>query len=147
MADSPCQVDFYVLADAEGSPEQLACKLALMAWEQGFRIAVRTEDEQAANRLDELMWESPPGRFLPHARGEATTVAPVLISAANEALDEGRDLVINLAPTAVPEPGRFRRLLEIVPADHGLREASRTKFRQYREQGLEPAHHRIGQSR
>jgi DNA polymerase-3 subunit chi len=147
MAGSPCQVDFYVLADAEGSPEELACKLALMAWEQGFRIAVRTEDEQAAGRLDELMWESPSGRFLPHALGEGAGGAPVRIGAGDEAMDEGRDLVINLASTAVPAPGRFRRLLEIVPADHGLREASRTKFRQYRDQGLEPAHHRIGQSR
>jgi len=43
----------------------------------------------------------------------------------------------------VPDPGRFRRLLEIVPADTRQRESSRTKFRQYRSLGLEPNHHEI----
>ncbi|NNJ63934.1 MAG: DNA polymerase III subunit chi, partial [Xanthomonadales bacterium] len=60
-----CQVDFYVLADPVRSAESLACQLALMAWEQGHRVCVRTEDELEAQRIDELMWEQPPGRFLP----------------------------------------------------------------------------------
>ena len=38
----------------------------------------------------------------------------------------------------VPEPARFRRLLEIVPANPEQREASREKYRAYREQGLSP---------
>jgi len=52
-------------------------------------------------------------------------------------------VVINLTADPVPEPGRFRRLLEIVPADARLRESSRTKFRAYRGLGLEPNHHKV----
>ncbi len=48
MTDS-CQVDFYVLDEGALSAEQLACRLALMAWEQGHRITVLTESTDLAN--------------------------------------------------------------------------------------------------
>jgi DNA polymerase-3 subunit chi len=89
------------------------------------------------------MWDFPPGRFLPHALGGAGTEAPVSIVPDAGQLDPGRDVVINLAATAVPEPGRFQRLLEIVPADTQRKQASRDKFRQYRDLGLNPDSHRI----
>jgi DNA polymerase-3 subunit chi len=122
MAD-PCQVDFYVLADPSLSAGQLACRLCMMAWEQGHRVAVLAGNEQDADDLDELMWDFPPGRFLPHA--------------------PGGDVVINLGGAAIPQPERFRRLLEIVPADARQKQASREKFRQYREWGLSPGSHDI----
>mgnify|MGYP000281859970 CR=1 FL=1 len=68
-----CQVDFYVLARTTQSAEQLACRLAMMAWEQGHRVAVCTASDPDARRLDELMWDDPPGRFLPHATGADET--------------------------------------------------------------------------
>jgi DNA polymerase-3 subunit chi len=141
-----CQVDFYVLSGEAPGPEQLACRLAMMAWEQGHRVSVRTESGQDARALDELMWEIPTGRFLSHEVFGQNTDAPVLIGEHNEEIPSDRDVVINLAHTVVPEPGRFTRLLEIVPARSRDREASRLKFRQYRSEGLEPAHHEIGKN-
>jgi DNA polymerase IIIc chi subunit len=88
-----CQVDFYVLARPDQSAQHLACKLALMAWEQGHRVMVLTVGE---------------------------------------------------TDSAIPEPGRFSRLLEIVPADDRQRTASRLKFREYRDLGLNPESHTIG---
>ena len=96
-----------------------------------------------ARALDELMWEFPAGRFLPHELGAADPVVPVTILSSAAAIPPGRAAVVNLTAAAVPEPGRFRRLLEIVPADEQLRESSRDKFRAYRSQGLEPNHHQI----
>lgn len=141
-----CQVDFYVLTGAAQSAERLVCRLAMMAWEQGHRVSVRTENEQAAAALDELMWDNPPGRFLPHGTGTDDSTSPVIIGPQQQDIPADRDLIINLAASAVPEPQRFRRLLEIVPPDAEQRDASRTKFRQYREQGMDPAHHTIGKS-
>ena len=115
-----------------------------MAWEQGFRVCVRAEDEHEAQRVDELMWEQPPGRFLPHEIGPAAEDCPVRIETDGADIPADRDVIINLASSAVPEPDRFRRLLEIVPREDGRRQASRGKYRAYREQGLEPAHHTIG---
>ncbi|MEJ2401484.1 MAG: DNA polymerase III subunit chi [Xanthomonadales bacterium] len=138
---SACQVDFYVLARTTQSAEQLACRLSMMAWEQGHRVAVCTGSERAAERLNELMWDDPPGRFLPHATGPDDGTAPVQILAGHGGITPHRDLVINLCPEAVPDPERFARLCEIVPADSAQRDASRVKFRTYRAGGLSPETH------
>ena len=138
-----CQVDFYVLQDESQSAELLACRLALMAWEQGNQTILLAEDEPAATQLDELLWQHPPGRFLPHARLEHDPSAPVVIATRGRETPGSHGLVINLTAHAVPHPERFQRLLEVVPVGEEQRQASRDKFRSYREQGLEPAHHPI----
>ncbi len=142
MAES-CQVDFYVLANPGQSAERLACQLAMMAWEQGHRVAVLTEDETAARALDEIMWDFPAGRFLPHAANATDNATPVSINVNVADIATGRDVLINLADSPVDAPGRFERLLEIVPAAKQKRLASRDKFRAYRKLGLDPASHKM----
>ncbi len=136
-----CQVDFYVLARPTQSAGEVACRLAMMAWEQGFRVLVRTGDEDEANTLDQLMWDYPPGRFLPHETGQASEHVPVSIADSGSDIPEHRDLVINLCTDPVPDPQRFRRLCEIVPAENAHRTASRDKWRMYRDQGLDLEKH------
>ena len=41
---APCQVDFYVLQDGAQSADRLACRLALMAWEQGHTALLVAAD-------------------------------------------------------------------------------------------------------
>ena len=142
--ENSCQVDFYLLENSSLDAPQLACRLALMAWERGHRVSVLTENKNDAESIDELMWKWPCNRFLPHQRlrqGEAGT-APVTIGALQNLKDA--DVVINLCTQPVPEPGRFNRLLEIVPQRPEDRLASRQKFRTYRQLGIEPATHKIG---
>lgn len=138
-----CQVDFYVLGEGALTAEQLACRLALMAWEQGHKIAVLTETADLARQLDELMWDYPAGRFLPHSATPGDTRAPVIIGKSDMTIPGDSEVVINLTGTAISEPDRFKRLLEIVPGIPAQRTASRHKFRSYREQGLDPASHPI----
>ena len=143
-----CQVDFYLLATPGLDARRLACRLALMSWERGHHTAVVVDSGAAAREMDELMWESPAGRFLPHERDteNKTGSAPVFITlmpGLNEARLEQTGVVINLCPEPVPEPGRFQRLLEIVPQQDSERENSRQKFRDYRDQGIEPRMHEI----
>ena len=138
-----CQVDFYVLQDPSLSAEQLTCRLALMAWEQGHRIMVLAQDKAQAERLDELMWEYPQGRFLPHARTRRPVPTPVMVGVMDDLDDDAGEVIINLTGDAVPRAERFRRLLELVPANDAQRQASRAKFREYRSRGLEPASHPI----
>jgi DNA polymerase-3 subunit chi len=141
-----CQVDFYVLNSPELSAQSLACRLAMMAWEQGHRIAVLTPSPAAASSLDQAMWDYPAGRFLPHGIGAAGSGAPVRIDCQEQDIDSDRDVVINLSDEPLADPARFARLLEIVPGDAEHRSASRRKFSRYREQGLAPAHHKIGRT-
>lgn len=138
-----CQVDFYVLGSAAQEPGQLACKLALMAWERGHEITVVAASEADAKRLDQLMWEFPEGRFLPHEclSGSERAAAPVRILSTPPPGD--CDVVINLTQEALSEPARFGRLLEIVPHREADRRASREKYRSYAAHGLIPSTHEI----
>jgi len=147
-----CQVDFYVLSSPGLDARQMACRLALMSWERGHRTLVIAETESEARELDDLMWESPPGRFLPHTvNGEAgsslsSANAPVCIGLL-EGLQQdelsGFNVAINLCTQPVPNPHHFSRLLEIVPQRDEARKASRLKFKFYRDQGISPESHEI----
>jgi DNA polymerase-3 subunit chi len=138
-------VDFYVMQEETLSTEALACRLALMAWQQGHRIMVLAETDAAIDRLDDLMWEHPQGRFLPHVK-KSRGLAPVLLGHLEQLEVDDADVVINLTSRAVPEPQRFQRLLELVPASGEQREASRAKFREYRRLGLKPESHTMNRS-
>ena len=142
---SACQVDFYVLQDPAQSPDRLAARLAMMAWEQGFTAMVLAGSEAEAGRLDDLLWTSPPGRFLPHGRAGRDGPEPVTVGTTADLRAGCADVVINLSQDPVPEPGRFRRLLEFVPTGAAERARSRDTFRHYRQLGLDPSSHTIGQ--
>jgi len=143
MTADSCQVDFYVLVNAEQTAEEVACRLALKAWEQGHRVIVLAADDHEATALDKLLWDFPVRRFLPHARRAAAADIPVSIEIYGSENPEGRDVLINLTQQPVQEPGRFKRLLEIVPEGEQQRMASRQKFRVYRDLGFESATHQL----
>ncbi|MDZ4728656.1 MAG: DNA polymerase III subunit chi [Xanthomonadales bacterium] len=144
MASSSCQVDFYVVEDERKSVEQLACQLAMMAWEQGMRSMLLLSNQKQAEQLDSLMWSVPNERFLPHQLCCQTGQAPVTIGTAADLDHSVADVIINLSTELVPTPQRFRRLLELVPARDAERKASRVKFSAYRELGLQPKSHAMG---
>lgn len=146
QVDFACQVDFYVVQDERKSVEQLACQLAMMAWEQGMSSMLLLPDPQQAEQLDQLMWSVPHGRFLPHQLCNQTTQAPVTIGTAADLNNSSAEVIINISTELVPSPQRFRRLLELVPARDAERKASRVKFRAYRELGLKPQSHAMGQN-
>lgn len=145
------QVDFYLLADPSLSADHLACRLAMMAWERRQQVfIVATTDEHLA-KLDQLMWEFPPGRFLPHARtndlahDQNAKNAPVTLGLGSDLGSDANSaaVVINLCPEAIPQATRFDRILEIVPFVKEQRDASRTKYKNYLKLGLKPQTHEI----
>ena len=138
-----CQVDFYLLGEAAPEAGKLACRLALMAWERKQKIFIITATKTASEQLDALMWQYPEGRFLPHSEADNkdSSKVPVHIGVLSDL--NPTDVVINLCPEAVPQPERFSRLLEIVPFANDERQASRVKYKTYRNLGLEPQTHEI----
>ena len=139
----PCQVDFYLLGASSSGADKLACRLALMAWERKQKIFIITATESSGKQLGELMWQYPEGRFLPHAgvNYQDSGKAPVNIGTLSGL--NPTDVVINLCPEAVPQPERFSRVLEIVPYAENERQASRVKYKTYRNLGLLPQTHEI----
>jgi DNA polymerase-3 subunit chi len=138
-----CQVDFYLLGQSSPGANKLACRLALMALERNQKIFIITPSEPSSEQLDELMWEYPKGRFLPHARVEDRDAAKALVNIGGLSDLNPSDVVINLCPEAIPQPKRFSRVLEIVPYADDEKKASRAKFRIYRNLGLDPQTHEI----
>ena len=139
----PCQVDFYVLGNPSIRADLFACRLTMMAWERRQKVFLLTNSEAQATELDDLLWEFPQGRFLPHTKSGDVNAArtPVTIGTASDL--NPVDVVINLCPEAIAEPGRFGRILEIVPHADEERAASRIKFLSYRDQGIRPQKHEI----
>jgi DNA polymerase-3 subunit chi len=139
----PCQVDFYLLGTSSPGAAKLACRLALMALERKQQIFIITASDSTSEQLDELMWQYPEGRFIPHAKTgtQGSEKAPVNIGNLTDL--KSTDVVINLCTEAVPQPERFNRVLEIVPCADNEKEASRVKYRIYRNLGLNPQTHEI----
>jgi len=133
-----CQVDFYLLGQSSPGASSHACRLALMAWERQQRVFIITATETAAEQLDEFMWQYPQGRFLPHARANSQDSARAGINIGTLSSLKQTDAVINLCSEVVPEPERFSRILEIVPFASDERDASRSKYKAYRDMGITP---------
>ena len=138
-----CQVDFYLLGDASLNAGRLACRLAMMAWERKQQVFISASSEAAIDQLDELMWQFPPGRFIPHARADAVDAAKAPVNIGTLSSLKPAEVMINLCPDAIPQPARFKRILEIVPFAENEREASRAKYRTYSNLGLNPELHEI----
>lgn len=141
--DETCQVDFYLLTDPAVEASKFACRLAMMAWERKQSIFIINADQPSCDRLNDIMWQYPEGRFLPHARVEDPEAArsPVCLGTLSDL--KPADVVINLCTEAVPQPEMFGRVLEIVPFANDERQASRVKYKTYRNSGLNPRTHEI----
>jgi len=139
-----CQVDFYLLGSASHKADEFACKLAMMAWERKQKVFIIAANDASGEQLDELLWQLPEGRFLPHelTADPNSSHAPVNIGTLSGL--NATDVVINLCPEVVPQPERFSRVLEIVPFADGDRQSSRVKYSNYRNLGLKPQTHEIG---
>ena len=138
-----CQVDFYLLGASSSGADRLACRLALMAWERKQKIFIITATGSSGKQLGELMWQYPEGRFLPHTgvNDQDSGKAPINIGTLSGL--NPTDVVINLGPEAVPQPERFSRVLEFVPCAESEKQASRVKYKAYRNQGISPRTHDI----
>ncbi|MGV6826812.1 MAG: DNA polymerase III subunit chi [bacterium] len=139
------RVDFYVLKDgARDNRFGIACRLAEKAWQQGHRVYVHTGSPEESIHLDRLMWTYREQSFVPHGiLGDAdSNSTPILIGNALEPANE-HDVLINLALDVPPFFSRFDRVAECVDADANARQASRERYRYYRDHGYPLGTHEL----
>ena len=88
------QVDFYQLAGTP--PEQVIAGIAEKIIAGGGRLIVIAEDESYLARLDRMLWDQAPIRFLPHglAGGPDDPRQPVLLTASPDAPNLARNALI-----------------------------------------------------
>ena len=120
---------------------RLLCELAEEFFTAGQRVLVVVEDDNQGNTLDQLMWTWKKGSFLPHAwenGSQDCSDLPVVISA-GEANPHGAQVLIAGRPCQPGFAGQFQVIIDFAEVyDENLREASRQRFRSFRDAGFEP---------
>lgn len=136
------RIDFYVLTDVDiAALYRFSCRLSAKAIGAGQGVVLHAPDETVAREVDELLWEYPEDRFIPHglAGTAGSAGAPVVLTF--EPPTEYDRLLVNLTP-GVPEFfGRFDRVAEVVVEQ--TRKAGRERYRFYRDRGFPLHHHEI----
>jgi len=125
------------------SPEKARhlCELAEEFYLRGQRVLVVVEDDNQGVTLDQFLWTWKKGSFLPHAYDNGTVECldePVVVTLREENANGARVLI-----AARPCPLDFMRQFQMVIDfaelyDDTLREASRSRFRAFREAGFAP---------
>lgn len=134
------RIDFYILqTDTERGRIEFAARLCEKAFKQDCQIMLLTADEQAAEQTSELLWQSRPESFLPHASAAlADGNTPIVISSGEDNPHQ-HDLLINLTFALPPMFSRFARLAEIVVQTPATLAATRKHFAYYKARGY-PVH-------
>ena len=139
------QVDFYLLPGTNlQSIQQFCCRLAEKAWKLGNTIFIRTENEQQAQHIDNLMWTYSDGSFLPHAIETNTqeSEAPIIIGSKTEPASVF-DLMINLASDIPDHTSHYSRIVEIINEDETIKAQGRSRYSQYDKNKHPLSHHKI----
>ncbi|MBF8292443.1 MAG: polymerase subunit chi [Steroidobacteraceae bacterium] len=144
------RVDFYVLASADPAARlRFACRLVEKAWLREHRVRVQLDPGRDGAAFDDLLWTFADRSFVPHERlaasgGPPGEAAPVVIAEGDDKGAGDRDMLVNLAGSVPAGYLGYARIAEVVDADDQRRKSGRDRFRFYREQGIEPQTHEMG---
>jgi DNA polymerase-3 subunit chi len=135
------RIDFYELPDKDlDASLRFACRLCLKALGNNMVVHVRVNDADQAQAVDELMWDYPKHRLVPHEiiqeQGDKAASSPVHIGWQAPKHDTG--LLINLGNDIPNYFGRFDRVAEIIVDESKTLRREHYKF--YRQRGY-PLHH------
>ena len=145
MTNASIRVDFYVLETSDpASRLRFACRLTEKAYTLNNRTYAHVDSAARARELDELLWTFRAGSFVPHQVEPVDPESPTPVTIGHSPdCDASGDLLINLAGSIPSFFDRFERVAEIVDASEAGRQAGRTRFAFYRDNGYEPNTHKI----
>ncbi len=136
------RIDFYF--DAEDRLA-VACRLAGKALQQAVKVLIFAPADEVAQRVDRMLWLTPPTGFVPHCTTENRLAphTPVLIARTPDALPHD-ELLVNLSDDWPPAFARFQRLIEIVSRDEQDKRLARDRYKFYRDRGYPIITHALG---
>ncbi len=129
------RVDFYEMSGRFSDPLFVAGVLVGRAWPDSGSVAI-VAPRAMLEQLDKQLWETPEGRFLPHAIGNSNAPIQLLEDAPDQA-----DILINLDPDAPLPGGRFERILELIPPDGEVKEKLRERWKAWKQRNADVHHH------
>jgi len=133
------QIDFYVLQSH--TPEawyDFSCKLIEKIISKGNKIVVLTENIEAANTLDSLLWEFRPESFIPHAisgSDDAKDASMPVIISHDEVPDNAKDVLLNLCQEIPSDYSKFARVAQVVNQEPNRLTALRRLYASFIERG------------
>lgn len=135
--DPIAEVRFYDL-DTQDPHEKLklVCRLVAKAYEISQSTIVWTPSTKITEQLNELLWDYPVNRFIPHIVGKEPPDHKNLVRISSEQPNDSHYLLINLTNQKVGIGGKYERIFEIVlPSEF---EESKERFSHYDELGCMP---------
>lgn len=118
------------------------CELAEHYLHQGRRLLLMVQDDNQAVTLDRFLWIWNKGSFIPHAYDNGAVDCleePVLITTREQNGNGARVLVLG-KPCSLEFVRQFEEVIDFAELyDEALAEASRERFRLYREAGYAPS--------
>lgn len=122
---------------------QYACLVARTVYRRGLTLAVWTADERRLRHFDSLLWQFEPLSFLPHVRAGSAHAeqTPILLSSDLSALKGDVLLLLDdaLPPDWEKHFDGFTRIIDVVSTEPAELEASRNRYRAYKQAGVELA--------
>jgi DNA polymerase-3 subunit chi len=86
----------------------------------------------------------PHQRLAANSSSTSPITAPVVIADSDAAAPDDGDMLVNLAATVPAGYQRYARIAEVIDADDVRRRLGREHFRLYRDQGMQPETHEMG---
>jgi DNA polymerase III subunit chi len=137
------KIDFYVMTGGDANDTlAIACRLTEKAFRSGT-VYLHCVDKLQAATLQEKLWSFRPDAFIPHELSSEREPREAVVIGHKAPPENFHDILINLANETPAVFARFDRVLEIVPAEHSFREASRSKWRFYQDRGYPLEKHDI----
>lgn len=106
------------------------------AWARREPVLVYVPENDAAARLDRILWTQPALSFVPHCAIDSplATKTPILLTGRLDDLPQEQCL-LNLSNELPASFSRFEHLVEIVSMDDADRLPARERFKFYRDRG------------
>lgn len=138
------RIDFYLLSASDAQLRRLtACKLVEKIYRQGLTVYLRTQDAEETRLMDDLIWTFRQGSFVPHeVVGSEDPQAPIQIG---HEPPQGplRDVLVNLGQDVPPNVVDYARVAELVDQDEAVRNAGRSRYKQYQANGFDLTTHQL----
>tara|TARA_R110002060_G_scaffold77710_1_gene89520 strand:+ start:567 stop:1037 length:471 start_codon:yes stop_codon:yes gene_type:complete len=136
------KVTFYLLErEAEATSQQpahlaLACQLAAQCFSNKQRCVVMCQSQAQAEQFDELLWQLPNDRFVPHnLTGEGPQAGTPVEICWQRPSQFNKPVLINLADNMPDFHSKFSRIFDFVPAADALKQQARERYKHYRAAG------------
>ncbi len=117
------------------------CNLAQRYLEEGRRVLLMVQDDNQAVTLDRFLWTWEKGSFIPHSydNGAVDCLEEPVLIATRERNGNGARVLVLGKPCSLEFIRQFEEVVDFAELyDEALAEASRERFRSYREAGYAP---------